>query len=447
MERVRIVGGGLAGCEAAWQLADRGVPVDLVEMRPVETTGAHRSDRLAEVVCSNSFKSILADTASGILKIELDTLGSRLLETARATAVPAGHALAVDRDSFSAAVTDALMRHPRVTIERKRQDDLDVPLPAIVATGPLTAEPLSSALAEHVSAGHLHFYDAIAPSIDAESIDGNVGFHASRYNKGAADYLNIPLTAGQYGDLVREIREAETVTPHAFEDEKYFESCLPVEVMARRGVDTLRFGPLRPKGLVDPRSGKEPYAVVQLRRETGTGSLLGLVGFQTRMTYEAQKRVLRTIPGFSGVRILRYGSIHRNMYMDLPKVCGPYQRDRKTPRLYYAGQICGVEGYVECIASGLVAALSVFADLSARALPDLPGVTMMGSLMKHVHTAARDFQPMNANMGLLPPIAVVRGGRRQRYAEFSRRAGAAIRNYRLEHGWLFDTTGRRPDRV
>jgi methylenetetrahydrofolate--tRNA-(uracil-5-)-methyltransferase len=258
MEIVRIVGGGLAGCEAAWQLADRGVRVELVEMRPVETTGAHRSDRLAEIVCSNSFKSTLADTASGILKIELDILGSRLLGAARAAAVPAGHALAVDREAFSGTVTEALERHPRVTIERRRQDDLQLPPPAIVATGPLTAEPLSSALAEHFSADHLHFYDAIAPSIEAESIDDSACFRASRYGKGPADYLNVPLTVEQYQDLVREIRQAEVVAPHAFEDEKYFEACLPVEVMVARGAETLRFGPLRPKGLADIRGDPAP---------------------------------------------------------------------------------------------------------------------------------------------------------------------------------------------
>jgi methylenetetrahydrofolate--tRNA-(uracil-5-)-methyltransferase len=438
MDHVRIVGGGLAGCEAAWQLADRGVNVRLIEMRPAQTTEAHRTDKLAEIVCSNSLKSARHDTAAGILKAELEVMGSRLLETARAASVPAGHALAVDREVFAGTVTRALENHPRMTIERRRQDALDVPVPTIIATGPLTAEPLSRALGEHCSARHLYFYDAIAPSVETDSIDPEVGFRASRYDKAPADYLNIPLTAEQYGALIKEIREADVVTPHAFEEEHYFEACLPVETMAARGEDTLRFGPLRPKGLRDPRSGEEPYAVVQLRQETVSGNLLGLVGFQTRMTHEAQRRVIRMIPGFDRARILRYGSIHRNIYLDLPQVCEPYQKDRQRAGLFYAGQICGVEGYVECMASGLVAALSLIAHLRGREMPQLPDATMTGSLMRHVHADTRNFQPMNANMGLLPSSRRVRGGRRNRYLAAYRRAAAAMSSYKRENMWLFD---------
>jgi methylenetetrahydrofolate--tRNA-(uracil-5-)-methyltransferase len=444
MDQVRIVGGGLAGCEAAWQLADRGVRVRLIEMRPAHSTEAHKSDKLAEIVCSNSLKSTLPDTASGVLKTELDILGSRLLEVARSTSVPAGHALAVDRETFSATVTAALRDHPLVAVEEKRQDDLDLPLPALIATGPLTAEPLSSVLREHCSSEHLYFYDAIAPSVDAGTIDGSVGFRASRYNKGPADYLNVPLSKEQYGDLVRRIREADVIVPHAFEEERYFEACLPVEVMAARGQDTLRYGPLRPKGLMDPKTGREPYAVIQLRQETVSGNLLGIVGFQTRMTHGAQREVVRTIPGFAEARILRYGSIHRNIFLDLPRVCEPYQRDRRIRGLFYAGQICGVEGYVECIASGLVAALSIFAHLRASVFPVLPGTTMTGSLMTYIHTPSENFQPMNANMGLLPAADRVRGGRRTRYMESARRADSAMRDYRREHAWLFDTPNARP---
>ena len=439
MDHVCIVGGGLAGCEAAWQLADRGVPVRLIEMRPGHTTEAHRSDKLAEIVCSNSFKSVRTDTASGVLKAELDVLGSRLLEAAKAASVPAGHALAVDREAFSSAVTEELSRHPRVTIERKRQDDLDLSLPAIIATGPLTAEPFSRALREHSSRDHLYFYDAIAPSVEADSIDESVGFRASRYNKGSADYFNVPLNEEQYKDLVRRIRQADVVTPHVFEQERYFEACLPVEVMAQRGEDTLRFGPLRPKGLPDPRTQREPYAVIQLRQESASGNLLGLVGFQTRMTRGAQRDLVRTIPGFARARILRYGAIHRNIFLDFPRVCEPYQRDRKIGRLFYAGQICGVEGYVECIASGLVAALAVFAELRGQPVAALPRDTMTGSLMNYIHTATESFQPMNANMGLLPARPPVLGGRKNRYAESFRRADTAIRNYRRDNAWLFDT--------
>lgn len=444
MTKVWIVGGGLAGCEAAWQLADRGLSVHLVEMRPLESTAAHRSDKLAEVVCSNSLKSTLPDTASGILKAELDILGCRLLGAARAASVPAGHALAVDRDAFSTKVTAALEGHPRITIERRRQDDLDFPVPAIVATGPLTAESFSRALRVHCSSEHLHFYDAIAPSVEADSIDETAGFRASRYNKGNADYLNLPLTEEQYALVMRKIREAELVVPHGFEELRYFEACLPIEVMAARGEDTARFGPMRPRGLVDPRTGKEPYAAVQLRQESASGHLLGLVGFQTRMTYRAQEQMIRSIPGMSEARILRYGSIHRNIFLNIPRVCEPYQRDRKMEGLFYAGQICGVEGYVECISSGLVAALSVFAGVRGSECPRFPGETMIGSLMSYIHTPTENFQPMNANMGILPARAKKKGGRKARYLEASRRAAGAMQVYRENNAWLFDTREASP---
>lgn len=446
MDDALIVGGGLAGCEAAWQLADRGVNVRLIEMRPAHTTEAHRTDKLAEIVCSNSLKSTRNDTAAGLLKAELETLGSRLLRTARTAAVPAGHALAVDREAFAGAVTAALENHPRVAVERRRQDDLTLSSPAVIATGPLTSQALSAALGEHCSARHLYFYDAIAPSVETDSIDLDVGYRASRYEKAPADYLNIPLTADQYGALVREIRGADVATPHGFEEERYFEACLPVETMASRGEDTLRFGPLRPKGLKDPRTGNEPFAVVQLRQETLSGNLLGLVGFQTRMTHEAQKRVLRMIPGFERARILRYGSIHRNIFLNLPRVCEPYQRDRKSRGLYYAGQICGVEGYVECMASGLVAALAVYAELTGRTMPELPDTTMLGSLMRYIHTENRSFQPMNANMGLLPPSRRAGGGRRNRYLAAFHRADGAVKSYRRENAWLFEMPESSPSR-
>jgi len=438
MDVVTIVGGGLAGCEAAWQLADRGVRVRLIEMRPVDSTKAHRSDKLAEIVCSNSFKSTLPDTASGVLKTELDTLGSRILRTARGAAVPAGHALAVDREAFSNAVTRAIESHPLITVERSRQDDLGLPYPAIVATGPLTAPALSQAIEGHVSGSHLYFYDAIAPSIDAESVDTAVVYRASRYGKGEADYLNIPFTGEQYDRLIERIREADLVSAHGFEDASYFEACLPIEVMVSRGKDTARFGPMRPRGLVDPRTGKEPHAVVQLRQESASGNLLGLVGFQTRMTYAAQTEVIRSMPGLGEAKILRFGSIHRNMFLDLPAVCTPYQRDRKAPGLYYAGQICGVEGYVECVASGLVAALSIFCELEGAAFPPLPPETMLGSLMNHIHTPSDNFQPMNANMGILPGLPRRVRGRKARYLEASRRAVGAIERYVQERADLFD---------
>jgi methylenetetrahydrofolate--tRNA-(uracil-5-)-methyltransferase len=437
MDTVHVIGGGLAGCEAAWQLADRGVPVRLIEMRPLVSTGAHRSDQLAEIVCTNSFKSTLPDTASGMLKSELDVLGCRLLAVARTTQVPAGHALAVDRDICSRKVTEAVESHPVIEIERRCQRDLDLPRPTIVATGPLTSEALSEALRRHCTSDHLYFYDAIAPSIEADSIDPAGGYWASRYDKGEADYFNIPLSKAQYADLIARIRAAQKVEPHDFEDAKYFEACLPVEEIVARGDDTLRFGPLKPRGLPDPRTGREPYAAIQLRQESKNGSLLGLVGFQTRMTYAAQKEVINSIPGLENAGILRFGSIHRNMFLNTPVLCEPYQRDRALPGLYYAGQICGVEGYVECIMSGIISALAVYADVVGRPMAPFPDETMIGALMNHVHTASKNFQPMNANMGILPASGRRGGPRRTRFLAKAERGVAAMAAYRRENQWLF----------
>jgi methylenetetrahydrofolate--tRNA-(uracil-5-)-methyltransferase len=406
-------------------------------MRPQVETGAHRTDNLAEIVCTNSFKSTLLETASGLLKAELAILGCKLLGQAETARVPAGHALAVDRDIFSESVTRVLEAHPAVAIERRAQNDLDVPMPAIVATGPLTGESLSESLQEHCSSDHLYFYDAIAPSIETDSIADGAGYWASRYDKGDADYLNIALDREQYTALIDNIRSADLVESHEFEEKKYFEACLPVEVIVSRGEDTLRFGPLKPRGLVDPRTGREPYAAIQLRQESRSGNLLGLVGFQTRMTYPAQKAVIRAIPGLENARILRHGSIHRNIFLNIPALCEPYQRDRKIPGLYFAGQICGVEGYVECITSGLVAALSIHADRMGRDMPMLPEETMVGSLMNHIHTPQKNFQPMNSNMGIIPSKGRRRGDRKTRYLKISEQAIDAMKAYRESNEWLF----------
>jgi methylenetetrahydrofolate--tRNA-(uracil-5-)-methyltransferase len=347
----------LAGCEAAWQLAERGYPVRLFEMRPGVQTGAHRTGMLGEVVCSNSFKSQLVENASGLLKAEMEILGCKLLELARDVAVPAGHALAVDREQFSAAVTGAIESHPNIEVERSCVENLDLQTPAIIATGPLTDERLSAAIEEHCSSEHLYFYDAIAPSLDGDTIDPEAGYWASRYGKGEADYLNIPLDELSYRRLLDTIRGADYVAKHAFEEEKYFEACLPIEVLAARGDDTLRHGPMKPRGLPDPRTGREPHAAIQLRQESRNGSLLGMVGFQTRMTWPSQKELIRSIPGLERTDILRYGTIHRNLFLNVPLVCDRYLADRRRPGLYYAGQVCGVEGYVESIASAIVVAL------------------------------------------------------------------------------------------
>ncbi len=443
-EQVTIVGGGLAGCEAAWQLADRGVKVNLYEMRPVQKTGAHQSDKLGEIVCSNSFKSTRPDTASGLLKAEMDIYGNKLLQVAREVSVPAGHALAVDRELFANTVTERIQSHPDITVFREQIDNLDLPTPAIVATGPLTGDNLSAAIQEHCG-GQLYFYDAIAPSVDGDSIDPETGFWASRYGKGDDDYLNLPLDRDQYLNLLKHIRESEYVVSHEFEEEKYFESCLPIEVLAARGEDTLRYGPMKPKGLKDPRTGREPYAAIQLRQESRAGNLLGLVGFQTRMTWPCQKQMLRAIPGLEKVDVLRYGTIHRNIYLDIPNLCTPYLADNKKPGLYYAGQICGVEGYVESIASAQVVAMAVYAAGSGLYMPDLPEATMIEALMAYVHEPSKNFQPMNANMGILPPppdgAIPARGPRKlrrqARNEALTTRAVRSASNWRQENPGLF----------
>jgi methylenetetrahydrofolate--tRNA-(uracil-5-)-methyltransferase len=438
---VTIVGGGLAGSEAAWQLADRGHRVRLFEMRPHVQTGAHNGGLLGEVVCSNSFKSTLLENASGLLKAEMDVLGCRLLGVAQEVTVPAGHALAIDRELFAGAVTRAIENHPNITVERTCVDTLDLPMPAIIATGPLTGKALSAALQEHCSSAHLYFYDAIAPSLDGDTVEADAGFWASRYDKGAADYLNIPLDETSYRRLVERIRNADYVEGHPFEEEKFFEACLPVEVLAARGDETLRYGPLKPTGLRDPRTGREPHAVLQLRQESRRGSLLGMVGFQTRMKWPHQKEMIRSIPGLEGAAVLRYGTIHRNIFLDTPRVCDRYLRDRRRPGLYYAGQLCGVEGYVESIATAILAALMVRAQALGRSFSNLPGETMLGSLMAYVHTPGDDFQPMNANMGIVPaPIVRLRGRnarRRERNRLIAERALGAMRAWRAAHHWLF----------
>ena len=440
-KEITIVGGGLAGSEAALQLGDRGHRVRVYEMRPEVQTGAHTSDLLGEVVCSNSFKSTLVDTASGLLKAEMDLLGCRLLELGREVSVPAGHALAVDRDLFARGVTRVIEAHPNITVQRNCVESLDHPLPAVIATGPLTGEKLSEALREHCSGDHLYFYDAIAPSLDGDSITPDAGFWGSRYGKGDADYLNIPLDQDAYRRLLENIREADYAQSHAFEEEKYFEACLPVEVLAARGDETLRYGPLKPRGLRHPETGREPHAVIQLRQESRRGSLLGMVGFQTRMKWADQKKMIRDIPGLESAQVLRYGTIHRNIFLNIPELCEPYLSDRKRPGLYFAGQLCGVEGYVESIASAIVVALSIHARSLDRTMPILPHASMLGALMAHAHTPGGDFQPMNANMGIVPaPDLRVRGRkarRQERNRLISESARAAISSWRDSNAWLF----------
>jgi methylenetetrahydrofolate--tRNA-(uracil-5-)-methyltransferase len=406
---VVVVGGGLAGCEAAWALAEHGVAVSLHEMRPAHRTAAHQTDRLAELVCSNTFKSVEPTNAHGLLKAEMRRLGSLVLRAADATRVPGGAALAVDRVAFAEEVQRRILSHPLITVVRGEVTDL--PAPGVVATGPLTSEALSDAIARRLGTRALAFFDAIAPIVATESLDVGPLFRASRYGKGGGeDYLNAPFTAEEYDAFVTALIAGDQYQPsHEFDRIPYFEGCLPVEEMARRGRDTLRFGPMKPVGLRDPRSGREPYAVVQLRQEDRAGQMWNLVGFQTRLRTAEQQRVFRTIPGLAHAEFLRYGSVHRNSYINAPAALTPHLSARDDPTVLFAGQLTGVEGYTESAATGLQAGINL-ARLLAGERPRLPPpTTMLGALYRYLQEAdpAR-FQPMNANFGLLealvPPV-------------------------------------------
>jgi methylenetetrahydrofolate--tRNA-(uracil-5-)-methyltransferase len=400
-----VVGGGLAGSEAAWALAERGVRVTLHEMRPVVPTPAHRTDRLAELVCSNTFKSIDLTNAHGLLKAELRALGSLLLPCADAAAVPAGTALAVDRELFSQAVHERVSGHPNIEIVRGEVTEL--PSPGIVATGPLTSERLAAAIAGRLGSGALAFYDAIAPVVSRESLDEGSLYALSRYGKGDGDdYLNAPMTRGQYEAFLDALIAADQHTAHEFDQVPYFEACLPVEEMARRGRETLRFGPMKPVGLRDPRTGREPHAVVQLRREDRAGQMWNLVGFQTRLRIPEQRRVFTLIPGLESADFLRFGSIHRNSYLNSPANLGPALTARDDDALFFAGQLTGVEGYTESLGTGLLAGINLARRLRGLPAAVPPPTTMLGGLYRYLREAdPRHFQPMNANFGLLDPLA------------------------------------------
>ena len=398
------MGGGLAGSEAAWALAERGVRVRLVEMRPVATTPAHRTDRLAELVCSNTFKSTETTNAHGLLKAELRLLGSLLLPVADQARVPGGSALAVDREVFSRLVTERVAGHPR--IELVREEAVALPEPGVVATGPLTSDALARVLETAAGTGALAFYDAIAPIVSADSLGTGRLFRASRYGKGGgADYWNAPLSRDDYGAFVAALTAADRYPGHDFDAAPYFEGCLPVEEMAARGGETLRFGPMKPVGLVDPRSGREPYAAVQLRQEDRAAQMWNLVGFQTRLRTGEQQRVFRMIPGLEQAEFLRYGSIHRNSYLNAPRCLDAHLALVGRPRTLVAGQLTGVEGYTESLGTGLLAGLNLARMLRGAAALTPPRETMLGSLVAWVHGAEPgSFQPMNANFGLLPPL-------------------------------------------
>ena len=418
MAHALVIGGGLAGCEAAWQLAERGHAVTLVEMRPVRTTPAHQTESLAELVCTNSFKSEDPGNAHGLLKREMRALGSILLESADGSRVPAGTALAVDRDAFAAAMSARMEAHPRITIERREITALP-DSPAVIATGPLTSDALAAEIARLLGDDGLAFYDAIAPIVSIESIDESRVFRQSRWGKGDGDdYLNCPLSRDEYDAFIAAVRSADTYAGHAWEglpfgasadgpreDIPYFEGCLPIEVMAERGPDTLRFGPMKPIGLRDPRTDRRPWAVVQLRREDRAGQMWNLVGFQTRLRTGEQRRVFRMIPGLENAEFLRIGSIHRNTYLNFPARLLPHGAPHARPDLIVAGQLTGVEGYTESAASGILAGINLDRILTGREPTVPPPTTMLGALYRYLRDAKpSEFQPMNSNFGLVEPL-------------------------------------------
>lgn len=449
-----VIGGGLAGTEAAWQAAQRGLKVRLFEMRPVIQTGAHQTEALAELVCSNSLGSNLPDRASGLLKNEARLLGSMLLECAEEASLPAGGALAVDRDLFAQKATQRIEAHPNIEIMREEAKAIPA-LPTIVASGPLTSPALSGSLAELSGEEHLFFFDAIAPIVHAESINMNIAFRASRYGvqdrpstsfdaanaprsaqDDEGDYINCPFTKDEYYAFVDALLKAERIELRAFEDAiksgvkagHFFEGCLPVEIIAERGLDSLAFGPMRPVGLRDPRTGKRPHAVVQLRQDNLAGSLYNLVGFQTNLKFPEQKRVLRMIPGLENAEFMRYGQMHRNTFIASPKLLRPTLQHKTRDDLFFAGQITGVEGYMGNIATGLLAGVNAARVHHGEAPLALPQTTMLGALCHYVtHADLKDFQPMKANFGILPPLeSSSKIGKRERGAMYAERSLSAL---------------------
>ena len=418
---VTVVGAGLAGCEAAWQLAKRGVPVKLIDMKPQKYSPAHKSPGFAELVCSNSLKAEHLTNASGLLKAELRALDSLILSAAEASRVPAGGALAVDRHLFSDRITEAVKGHPLVTFETRVVDELPEG-PAIIATGPLTDPALCDAIARRTGVQSLNFFDAAAPIVTAESLDMDKVFRASRYGRGTDDYLNCPMTEEEYNAFYDALIGAELAELHDFEKKLVFEGCLAVEILASRGRQTLAFGPLKPVGLTDPRTGRTPYAVVQLRQENAQGSLYNLVGFQTRLKWGEQKRVFSMIPGLEHAEFARYGVMHRNTYLNGPALLTNNYALKSDPLTRFAGQLSGVEGYMESTASGLTAALGLLCALEGRPEPDFTGKTVIGALARHVMTPTPNFQPMNANFGILDPLPFRVRGKKNRYEKLSETA-------------------------
>lgn len=428
MEMVTVIGAGLAGCEAAWQLAQRGIPVTLREMKPQKSTPAHHSADFAELVCSNSLRSDQMENAVGLLKEELRRLDSLIIACADAHRVEAGGALAVDRNAFSAAVTEKIKAHPLITVEEGEVTDIPEG-EVIIAAGPLASEGLTEAIARAFpGSGTLNFFDAAAPLVSFESIDMTRAWFASRYDKGTADYINCAMSKEEYLAFWQALRTAEEAEVHGFEDSRVFEGCMPVEVMARRGEDTLRYGPLKPKGLRDPATGETPYAVVQLRKDNSEGSIYNLVGFQTHLKWGEQKRVFSMIPALAQAEFLRYGVMHRNTYLKSPGFLDRYYRVKECPRVVFAGQITGVEGYVESTASGCLCAIEMANRLLGKPPVDFPRETAIGALALYVsNESVTDFQPMNVNFGIMPPWPEkVKGGKREKNTLIANQALEAL---------------------
>ncbi len=404
MTEVKVIGAGLAGAEAAWQLAQRGIPVKLYEMKPEKKSPAHHADTFAELVCSNSLRGDRLENAVGLLKEELRRLGSLIMTCAEATRVEAGGCLAVDRQGFSCMVTEKLRNHPNVTVVS--QEMTAVPDgPVIIATGPLTSDAMSAAVGAYFGTDYLHFFDAAAPLVTAESIDMTKAWWQSRYDRGTPDYINCAMNKEEYEEFVHQLITAQEAQVHGFEDKNVFEGCMPVEVMARRGQDTLRFGPLKPVGLVDPSTGKEPYAVVQLRQDNAAKSVFNLVGFQTHLKFPEQKRVFSMIPALKNAEFVRYGVMHRNTFLQSPRLLDRWYADRRNPMVAFAGQMTGVEGYVESAASGYLAAVAMAAKVQNRPLPQFPKETAIGALGLYISDERIEhFQPMNINFSIIQPL-------------------------------------------
>ncbi len=422
MREVQVLGAGLAGSECAWQLAQRGIHVRLLEMKPEKKTPAHHSPFFGELVCSNSLRSDELTNAVGLLKAEMRMMDSLIMESADENRVAAGGALAVDRERFARTITERLETHPNITVVHEEATEIPAG-DVVIATGPLSSDAISERIAARCQGSKLYFYDAVAPIVTLESVDLSNAFFASRYNKGTADYVNCPMDKEQYLTFVRELVSAREAEIHGFDDGGVFEGCMPVEVMARRGVDTLRYGPLKPVGLIDPRTGKENYAVVQLRQDNADGTMYNLVGFQTHLAWGEQKRVFSMIPALKNAEFVRYGVMHRNTYLDSPRLLDRYYRLRTEPRIRFAGQITGVEGYIESAASGMLTGIETAAEVLGLEHVDFPQETAIGALALYISGGSvGDFQPMNINFGIIAPLGRRIKGKRNKNAEISNRS-------------------------